>query len=330
MKAVADHNQRDISILQRDVWMAKRRISPFVQETPLIYSETLSEQYQTAIYLKLEQLNRSGSFKIRGAANKILSLTDLEKEKGIATFSTGNFARSVAYVSNQLGIKAVICISNRVPSVKTAALEQMGVEVVKVGMSQDDAEAHCYRLEKEYGLTVIHPFDDPHVIAGQGTIGLEVLEQLPDVDTVIAGLSGGGLHSGLGVALKSAMEHTLKLIGVSTEQGAAMYESISAKKPVKVNENDTLADSLLGGIGMDNRYTFKMVQRYVDQLVLVNEQDIADGMRHMFQHERMIVEGAAAAGIGALKHQKITLGGQVVFVITGDSVNTEIIESLLQ
>src|SRR5699024_9664926 len=188
MKAVADHNHRDITILQRDVWMAKRRISPFVQETPLIYSETLSEQYQTAIYLKLEQLNRSGSFKIRGAANKILSLTDLEKKKGIATFSTGNFARSVAYVSNQLGIKAVICISNRVPSAKTAALEQMGVEVVKVGMSQDDAEAHCYQLEKEYGLTVIHPFDDPHVIAGQGTIGLEVLEQLPDVATVIAGL----------------------------------------------------------------------------------------------------------------------------------------------
>lgn len=315
--------------MQQDVWKARKRTAAFVHRTPLIYSKALSKENQTAVYLKLEQLNTSASFKIRGAANKILSLTNIEKEQGITTFSTGNFGRSVAYVANELGIKAVICISNHVPSAKVIALEQMGVEVVRVGISQDDAEAHCYYLEREYRLTMIHPFDDSHVIAGQGTIGLEILEELPDVDTVIAGLSGGGLHSGLGVALKSATQHTLTLIGVSAARGAAMYESITEDKAVQVEEGHTLADSLLGGIGMNNTYTFQMVQQYVDQLILVNEEEIAEGMKHMFQQEKMIVEGAAAAGVGAVKQGKVTLGEKVVFVITGCSVNPEVIEEWL-
>jgi len=329
MKITHNNRYRTTAITQRDVWRARKRIVPFVEKSPLIYSETLSRQFRTTVYLKLEHLHKSASFKIRGAANKILSLTDVEKRKGITTFSTGNFGRSVAYVANKLGIKAVICISKHVPHAKITALEQMGAEVIRIGITQDDAEKHCYQLEKESGLTVVHPFDDPHVISGQGTIGLEILEELPDADMVIAGLSGGGLHSGLGVALKSATHHTLQLIGISTEKGAAMYESIIARHPVKVDENDTLADSLLGGIGMNNRYTFQMVQQYVDHIILAGEQEIADGMKHMFQHEKMIVEGAAAAGIGAVKHGRVPLGQKVVCVITGSGVDMKTVKELM-
>jgi len=278
--------------------------------------------------LKMEHLHPSSSFKIRGAANKILSLSGPEKERGITAFSTGNFGRSVAYIAAQLGIEAHICISGHVPDAKVKALEEMGALVKQVGVSQNDAADHCYQLEEEEGLTVIHPFDDPYVIAGQGTIGLEILEDLPDVDTVIAGLSGGGLHSGLGIALKTATDRTLELIGVSAEKGAAMYESIQAGKPVDVAEGDTLADSLLGGIGLDNKYTFQLVQHYVDHLIIANEHDIASGMRHMLQQERMVAEGAAAAGIGAAKHNKIPLGQKVVFVITGNGVDMETMERL--
>lgn len=322
-------NAGEYTVSQKDVWKARKRIAPFVQKTPLIYSEMLSNQYETSIYLKLEQLNTSGSFKIRGAANKILSLSKTEKNRGITTFSTGNFGRSVAYVANRLGIRAVICISKRVPESKVTLLEHMGAEVVRVGYSQDDAQTYSYQLQREKGLTLIHPFDDALVIAGQGTIGLEVLDDAPGVDTMIAGLSGGGLHAGLGATLKTTSQK-LRLIGVSTEKGAAMYESICAGKPMIVQEQDTLADSLLGGIGQNNRYTFEMVKQHVDEIVLVNETEIADGMKHLFHHEKMIVEGAAGAGIGALKHGKFTLGEKIVFIITGSSVDSATILNVMQ
>jgi len=310
-------------ILLKDVWQAHKRILPFIMKTPLIYSPKLSELTKSNVYLKLENLNTTNSFKIRGAANKILSLTQEEKDRGITTFSTGNFGMSVAYVAKQLGIKAHICISNRVPQAKIDALSSIGAIIERVGESQDDAQQRSYQLEKEQGLTVIHPFDDELVIAGQGTIGLEILEDLPEVDTVLAGLSGGGLHSGLGVALKKSNPN-LRLIGVSTERGATMYESIVKGKPIQIAEKDTLADSLLGGIGLENKFTFQMVQEYVDDFVLLNEEAFAKGMVFMFNHHRMIIEGAAAAGIGAILNSQVQLGSNTVITITGSSVNTPV------
>lgn len=328
MRIKSVNTQQKTSISQRDIWQARQRILPFVKQSPLVYSEAMSRDFGSDFYLKLEQFNPSNSFKIRGAANKILSLSEDEKANGVTTFSTGNFGRSVAYVANLLGVKAVICISANVPDAKADALEQTGAEVMKVGTSQGDAETFCYQLEQDNGYTVIHPFDDPYVISGQGTIGLEILEDVPDVDTVIAGLSGGGLHAGLGVALKNA-GNALRLVGVSAEQGAAMHASIQAGKPVQVKENDTLADSLLGGIGMNNQYTFEMVQHYVDEITLLNEQVIAGGMRYVFDREQMTVEGAAAAGVGAIKHGKIAAGKKNVIVLTGRSVGAQTIVNLM-
>lgn len=308
----------------RDIWKARKRIASIVKKSPLVYSPELSRTLGTSVHLKLENLNVSGSFKIRGATNKILSLTPEEQKRGITTFSTGNFGLSVGYLAKQLGIKARICISKRVPKAKVDALKRIGAEIEVYGESQDDAQQRSYQLARERGLTVIHPFDDPYVIAGQGTIGLELLDDLPEVDTVIGGLSGGGLHSGLGVALK-ATDSAIQIIGVSTVMGATMYESIKEGRPVIIEEKDTLADSLLGGIGLNNRYTFDMVQQFVDQFVLVNEEEIADGIACMLDKHHMLIEGAAAAGIGAILNNKIQLGKQVVIVISGSSVNTSVV-----
>ncbi|SFB39147.1 threonine dehydratase [Lentibacillus halodurans] len=308
------------SVTQHDIWKAKKRISPMVVKSPLIYAEKLSEYAGTSIHLKLEHLNVSHSFKIRGAANKILSLSQEEQKRGVTTFSTGNFGMSVAYIAKQLGIDAIICISNRVPTAKVEALKSSGARIEIYGDSQDDAEHRSYQLEKEHGLTVVHPFDDPRIIAGQGTIGLELLEDLPEVDTVIGGLSGGGLHSGLGVALKSA-DPRIQVIGVSTARGPAMYESILKGKPVTVEEQDTLADSLLGGIGLNNRYTFDMVQQYVDEILLIDDDQVAQGMAFMLDKHRMMIEGAAASGIGAILNNCIQLGSHAVVIISGCSVD---------
>ncbi|WP_085991607.1 pyridoxal-phosphate dependent enzyme [Oceanobacillus senegalensis] len=313
----------------QEIWQARKRISTIVKHTPLIYSDELSKLTGKSIYLKLENLNTTNSFKIRGAANKILSLSEQEREKGITTFSTGNFGLSVAFVAKTLGIRAVICISGRVPNAKVSVLKETGAEIQIVGESQDDAEKHSYYLEKEQGLTVIHPFDDPYVIAGQGTIGLEILQDLPGVDTVLAGLSGGGLHSGLGIALKNSSS-SIKLIGLSTANGAAMYESIQAGKPTVIAEKDTLADSLLGGIGLHNKYTFQFVQDFVDDIILLNEKEFADGMVYILEKHRMVIEGAAASGVGAVLNGKVTLGENVVIVLSGSSVDLPIIMNLIK
>jgi len=313
----------------RDVWAARNRISSIVKKTPLLFSEELSKITGSSIYLKLENLNTTTSFKIRGAANKILSLTEEEKRLGITTFSTGNFGLSVAYVAQKLGIRAVICISRNVPKAKIDALKNSGAEVVEVGETQNDTEKRSYELEKEERFTVIHPFDDGEVIAGQGTIGLEILEELPETDTVLAGLSGGGLHSGLGLALKETNPE-LRLIGLSAANGAAMYESIQAGEPVITKEKNTLADSLLGGIGLENQYTFRMVQQYVDDILLLDEEAFASGMVFMLEKHHMLIEGAAAAGIGAILQNKVALGNRVVIVISGSSVDMPVILKLLE
>lgn len=304
----------------QDVWKARKKISSWIQHTPLIFSQQLSERTGASIYLKLENLNTTNSFKIRGAFNKILSLSEEQKQQGITTFSTGNFGLSVGYVAKKLGIQAIICVSNRVPKVKVDLLKTTGAKVKIVGNSQDDAEKYSYQLQDEQGITVIHPFDDPFVIAGQGTIGLEILHDLPEVDTVLTGLSGGGLLSGLGIALKN--NHPLiRLVGLSTERGATMYESIKAGKPIEVEEKDTLADSLLGGIGIGNQYTFRLVQQYADEIILLDEKEIAEGMSFMLNNHRMVIEGAAATGIGAVLNKRINLLGEnVVIVISGSSV----------
>jgi threonine dehydratase len=214
----------------RDIFLAQQKIYPLARRTPLIYSPALSNLADTAVTLKLETVQEIGAFKIRGAANKILNLTPAQKERGVVTVSTGNHGRAVAYVAQQVGIRAVVCISEQVPANKVAAIEQLGAEVVITGQSQDDAGEKADQLVAEQGLTMIHPFDDPYIIAGQGTIGLELLQERPSLSSVLVPLSGGGLIAGIGLALKTAAPD-LRVIGVSMERGPVMYHSLQAGHP---------------------------------------------------------------------------------------------------
>jgi threonine dehydratase len=304
----------------RDVWEARKRIAAIVKKTPLIKSPLLSEMTGASIYLKLENLHETGSFKIRGATNKILSLSPEEQKRGVTTFSTGNHGMAVAFVARSLGIQAVICISNRVPKAKVDAIRSLGAKLEIVGESQDAAEEHAYTLQKEQGLTVIKPFDDFHIIAGQGTLGLEILEDLPELNMVLAGLSGGGLISGLGMSLKSNAPD-IEVIGLSMEKGAVMHESLKAGKPIQLEERETLADSLLGGIGLENKYTFGMVQRFMDISYLIPEDAIAEGMAYFLEKHRMVVEGAAAVGVGALLRSIVKPKSYTAIIVSGCNTN---------
>jgi threonine dehydratase len=309
----------------RDIYLARQQIYPLARQTPLIHSLALSTVFsaegETAVYLKLETVQEIGAFKIRGAANRILSLAPDQKERGVVTVSTGNHGRAVAYVARQIGIRAVVCISEQVPANKVAAIEQLGAEVVIYGQSQDDAGERAAQLVAAEGLSMIHPFDDPHIIAGQGTIGLELLQERPSLRSALVPLSGGGLIAGIGLALKTA-DPALRVIGVSMEQGPVMYHSLQAGHPVQMAELPTLADSLQGGIGLDNRYTYQMVQQFVDDIVLVSEEEIAAAMVFAFRQHHLVLEGGAAVGIAALMSGKASkLGGETAVVLSGGNVD---------
>ena len=317
-------------ITLQDIFLAQQAIGPLTRETPLVRSAPLSEQTGADIYLKLETAQETGAFKVRGAANKMLSLSAAARERGVVTVSTGNHGRAVAYVARRLGSNAVVCISERVPPNKVAAIRRLGAEVVIQGQSQDDAEERARRLRQERGLTLIHPFDDPYIIAGQGTIGVEILQALPAVDTAVVPLSGGGLIGGIALALKSAAP-TIRVVGVSMERAPVMYHSLQAGHPLQMEEEETLADSLLGGIGLDNAYTFHLAQTYLDDVVLVGEAEIARAMAFALHEHHVVAEGAGAVGIAALLSGKIDVAGrQVAVVVSGGNVDMQLLLRIAQ
>lgn len=308
-------------ITLRDLYRARQAIAPFVRRTPLIYAHDLSTATGSQIYLKLENQQETGSFKLRGAANRLMALTPSERQRGVVTVSTGNHGRGVAYVAQRLGIRAVICVPELVLPHKVAAMRALGADVVIYGRTQDEAERHALELQSAAGLTLVSAFDEPHIIAGQGTIGLEILEDLPQIDTVIVPLSGGGLMGGIAIAMKSATPD-IRTVGVSQERGPAMALSLQAGAPVPVIEEPSLADSLLGGIGLDNRYTFGLIRDLVDELVLLSEDEIAAAMVYALRQEKQIVEGGGSVGIGALLANKVShLGEHVAVVVSGGNVD---------
>ena len=310
-------------ITLRDVYAARHSIAPWVRRTPLKLSRALSNLTGANVHLKLETVHDTGAFKIRGATHRILNLSDEECARGVVTVSTGNHGRAVAYAAKRRGIRAVVCMSELVPEVKVEGVRDLGAEVRIAGKSQDDAEVEAHRLTAEEGLTPVHPFDDAYVIAGQGTIGIELLEDLPAIDTVIVPLSGGGLMGGIALVLKAASPD-IRVIGVSMARGPAMIESIRAGRPVPVEEQATLADSLGGGIGLDNRYTFELVRRFVDAYLVVDEAQIAGGMRQLYRGDGIVAEGGAAVGVAALVAGLIPeLEGNVVCVVSGGNVDMD-------
>lgn len=303
-----------------DVYRARRNLTGKIRRTPLVDSPALSERTGVPVALKLEHHQITGSFKLRGATNAVVNLAPAEAEKGVVAVSTGNHGRGLAHAARQAGVRCVVCMSRLVPANKVEGIRRLGAEVRIVGESQDDAQVEVDRLVAEAGMTMVPPFDHPDVIAGQGTLGLEIVEEAPEVETVIVPLSGGGLIAGVALAVKSTNPRA-RVIGVTMARGAAMYESQRAGKPVPVTERPSLADALGGGIGLDNRYTFAMVRDLVDDIVLLSEQEIAEGIRHAYWQERQIVEGSGAVGLGALLAGHVEPRGTTVVLLSGGNID---------
>jgi threonine dehydratase len=306
-----------MELTRRDYEAARERIAEVVRRTPCDASPSLSERAGVPVWLKLEHHQHTGAFKLRGAANAVAQLKDAV---GVTTASTGNHGRALAYAARRLELPAVICMSRLVPENKLAAIRALGAEARIVGASQDEAHEEALRLVEEDGLAMVPPFDDVRVIAGQGTLGLEMVEDLPDVETVLIPLSGGGLLAGVAGAMKS-LRPGVRIVGVSMERGAAMAASLEAGKPVPVDELPTLADSLGGGVGLDNRHTFAMVRELIDEVVLLSESQIAEGIRHCYWQERQIVEGAAAVGVAALLARKVEPRGPTLVLLSGGNID---------
>ncbi len=288
----------------------------------------LSRRLGSTVLIKCEHQQITGSFKLRGATNAILSLPDAARDAGVVAASTGNHGRAVAHASRAAGIKAIVCMSTLVPQNKLRAVEALGAEIRIAGKSQDDAQREVDRLVREQGMTDISPFDDDAVIAGQGTLGLEIMEDAPDLDAILVPLSGGGLISGVALAVKTLNPKT-RVIGITMERGAAMVASLAAGHPVDVEEEESLADSLGGGIGLQNRHTFEMVRNLVDECVLVSEEEIAAGIRLAYEEEGEVIEGGAAVGIAALLAGKVKLHGTTALVLSGKNIAPELHRSIV-
>ncbi|NLE46628.1 MAG: threonine/serine dehydratase [Chloroflexi bacterium] len=313
----------------RNIYEAREAVAQFAIRTPLIYSPCLSTGCGAETFLKPENLQPTGSFKIRGAANKLAHIPEEERRRGLVTVSSGNHGRAVSFVAKRLGIPATVYLSENVPQNKVQAIRELGSRVVVRGSSYDATERWSYEAERRLGLTRVHPFDDPLVIAGQGTIGIEIIEDLSEVDAVVVPLSGGGLASGVALAVKS-FDPAIRVIGVSMARGPVMYRSLQAGHPVEIEEEDTLADALAGGIGLDNQYTFGLVRELVDEVVLVSEEEIAQAMILSLTMHGQVLEGGGAVGIAALMHGRISgLGARVVVITSGANVDIAVLMTLL-
>ncbi len=306
---------------------AHQKISPFINHTPLIHSEFLSKN--RSVKLKLESLQKTGSFKLRGALNKLLSLSDKQKNKGVIAVSTGNHGKGVAYASSLLGINSTIYMSSMVPKYRKEAIESLGARVEIVGTNSDEADLFARNISEKENITLVHPFDDEDIISGQGTVGLEMLLDFPEVDTVIIPSSGGGLVGGIALAIK-LQKPNVKVIGVSMKRGPSMYESLKVGKPVDVEELETLADCLGGSIGLNNKYTFKIVKDTIDDFVLVDEDKIAEGIKLNYFEHRLVTEGAAATSVMVVKDNlSAHLGKNIICLICGGNIESKLFAKII-
>lgn len=307
---------------------AQKVIKGIADQTPLIPAPGLSSMLGCELLLKLENMQHIGAFKIRGALNAVANIP--QDAKGVVAASTGNHGRGVAYAAKARGIPAVIAMSSMVPQVKVDGIRALGAEVLIAGPTQTDADEAVARLVKERGFIEISPFDDEAVIAGQGTIGLELLAARPDLKTIITPLSGGGLAAGVAMAAK-AINPEVKVIGVTMENGPAMKNALDAGKPVDVDEFPSLADSLGGGIGLENKFTFALCQKLIDEVALVSEEEIYHAMQMLYYEERIVAEGSCVVGLAAMKAGRVTIpDGPVAAIITGRNVNMDMFTKIMQ
>jgi len=311
-----------------DVRAARQRIREHVYLSPCARSETLSRLSGCHAWLKLENLQMTGAYKERGALNKLALLTAEERGRGLIAASAGNHAQAVAYHAGRMGVPVTIVMPEGTPLLKVANTRSHGAKVVLCGTSYDEAYTEARRLEAAEQRTFVHPFDDVDVIAGQGTVGLEVLEQVPDLDAVLVPVGGGGLVSGIAAAVK-ALRPSAKVIGVETEVLPSMLASLEEQHLVTIEPATTLADGI--AVKRPGEITFAHVQKLVDEIVTVSEEEIASAILYLLEREKTVVEGAGAVGVAALLNHKVKLEGQrVVSIVSGGNIDVNVIARVIE
>ena len=314
--------------LKQAVEAAAERIGPHIVTTPVVEAPSLSSELGCEVLLKLENIQKTGSFKIRGALNKILQLTEAEKAAGIVTASSGNHGAAVAKAAQLAGGTVDIYVPEGASPAKIANMQRLGGTVHVFGSDSGKSEQEAQRVAKESGATYVSPYNDPDVIAGQGTIGLELARQVPDMDVVIIAVGGGGLASGIAGYLK-AVNPKIETIGAAPAASAAMIASIEAGEIVETPHDHTLSDGTAGGLD-EGSITFPLCRDNLDTLVRVDETAIEEAFRDLFRNEHMLVEGAAAVTLAALRREAPRLKGKkVVLILCGANISPDVVKSLL-
>lgn len=304
---------------------AKEKLSKVLLKTSLIHSPIFSKEAGNEVYIKPENLQKTGSFKIRGAYNKITNLTDEEKKKGVIASSAGNHAQGVAYGAKESGIKAVIVMPKSTPLIKVESTKQYGAEVVLHGDVYDDAFKKAKELEEKEGYIFVHPFDDEDVIYGQGTIALEILEELPETDIILVPIGGGGLISGIACAAK-ILKPEIKIIGVEPEGAASAYEAIKEDKVVELKEANTIADGT--AVKKIGNITFEYIKKYVDEIITVSDYELMESFLLLVEKHKIIAENSGILSLAALKKLK-EKNKKVVSVVSGGNIDVLMISSMI-
>ena len=315
-----------------DVEKAREAIAPYVRRTPVIRVPELEIPEGMRVLLKLENLQATGSFKLRGAANRMLAIPESERERGVVACSSGNHGRAVAHMAGVLDIPALICVPNWVDPVKKEGMERAGARVLLAGDSYDEAEARALDLAEAEGRIFVQPFDDPWVAGGQGTLGLEILEEVPELHTVLIPLSGGGLAGGMAYAIKEKNPR-VRVVAVSAASARVMYESLRKGTPISMPEEETLAEALSGGIGLSNRYTLPLIRELVDEHILVDEKEIREAMLYAANQLHLLVEGGGAVALAAVLGRRCDALGEggglgLAALLSGGNVSLSRLQAL--
>ena len=312
----------------RSIQDAMGRIRDSIVVTPFVHSEKFSRQTGNTVFLKLENLQMTGAFKERGALNKILLLSEEERRRGVIAASAGNHAQAVAYHATKRGIKAQICMPLTTPLVKVSATRGYGAEVILAGANYDEACEEALRRCKEFGLTFIHPFDDEAVIAGQGTLGIEMLEQHGDLDALVIPVGGGGLIAGVACAVKE-INPKIQVIGVQSSKLASMKAALEKNALVTLPANKTIADGI--AVRCAGALTFPLVRKYVDEIVTVDEEEIASAILQLLEKEKMLAEGAGAAATAAVLNKKTSNHGKKLGVlISAGNIDVSLLSLIIE
>ena len=305
---------------------ARERLKKAVRSTDLVQSQVLSIPGKRDVFLKTECLQYTGSFKLRGAYNRVALLTPEEKKCGVIASSAGNHAQGVALAATKFGVKSTIVMPEGAPLAKVAATRGYGAEVVLHGQVYDDAYQEACRIQKETGAVFVHPFNDPYVIAGQGSIGLEIMDSRPDIDTVVVPIGGGGMASGVAAAIK-LLNPQVKVIGVEASGAASMLASREAGHIVTLPKAHTIADGI--AVKTPGEMTFDMCQKYVDEIVTVEEGEIAGAILTLLEKCKIVAEGAGAVSVAAVLYEKFDTSGKVACVVSGGNIDVTTLQRIL-